>query len=246
MRHHIDHLSSSTMEWTQLSDGVYCKMLNHNKDTGDRTGLFRFVPEEGANPPSVCHYHSVFEEIFILEGRMTFDHKTWLGEKGYVFHPPFAVHGFNSAVPEETVFLARSPSDLDFNFPDVPEAKEPFFIDDKSSNRSITYLNPTQEDSWDTMHSPDEQSIGRRLVLNEDSITGEGSSLIRYNSGVNLPAQPEGEETFNEGFILSGRLVAEDGTVWKAGDYWHRHAGKPAPALEVSESTLMFSSLGPI
>ena len=191
MRHHIDHLSSSTMEWTQLSDGVYCKMLNHNKDTGDRTGLFRFVPEE-------------------------------------------------------TVFLARSPSDLDFNFPDVPEAKEPFFIDDKSSNRSITYLNPTQEDSWDTMHSPDEQSIGRRLVLNEDSITGEGSSLIRYNSGVNLPAQPEGEETFNEGFILSGRLVAEDGTVWKAGDYWHRHAGKPVPALEVSESTLMFSSLGPI
>lgn len=245
MRHHIEHLSSSAMDWSQQSPGVYSKMLNHNQQTGDRTALFRFMPGEGASPPNVCHYHSVFEELFLLEGRMTFDHKTWLRKKGYVFHPPFAVHGFNSAVPEPTTFIGRAPADLDFNYPDAPDATEPFFVEGKSASRDITYLNPKHERSWPIIPGPDGVSIGRRLVLSEDRETGEGSSLIRFERGFEAPARAQGYDTFNEGYILSGRVVAEDGTVWEEGDYWHRHSGKPVPALKIDKSTLVFSSVGP-
>ena len=245
MRHHIEHLSSRAMEWRQLSPGVYSKMLNHSQQTGDRTALFKFVPNEGASPPSICHYHSVFEELFILEGKMTFDHKTWLGAKGYVFHPPYAVHGFNSAVPEPTIFIGRAPSDLDFNYPDAPGATEPFFIDGKPASRDITYLNPEDEQSWPMMTRPDGAAIGRRLVLSQDRETGEGSSLVRFDPGFEAPARPQGYETFNEGFVQSGRVVAEDGTVWEQGDYWHRHPGTPVPALKIEKSTLVFSSVGP-
>ena len=245
MRLHIEHLSSTAMNWERLSPGVYRKMLNHNQGTDERTALFHFVPSEGANPPNVCHYHSVYEELFILDGRMTFDHKTWLGENGYVFHPPFAVHGFDSAISEPTTFIARAPAELDFNYPETTNRTKPFFIEGKTANREITYLNPPGENSWSPLTSPEGKEIGQRFILNVDRDTGEGSSLIRFNQGFNAPFRPQGYDTFNEGFVLSGRVIADDGAQWTAGDYWHRRPGKSIPALIVSESALIFSSVGP-
>ena len=233
------------MDWGQLSSGVYCKMLNHNQESGERTALFKFVPSEGANPPNVCHYHSVYEEILVLEGRMTFDHRTWLGKNGYVFHPPFAVHGFNSDVPEETIFIGRSPADLDFNYPDAPETTETFYINGEIPERQVCYLNPEHERSWAPISGHDGQSIGRRLILSEDRETGEGSSLIRFKRGSHISARKNGYDVTNEGYILTGRIVAEDGTIWKEGDYWHRQPGKAVPALKAVQSTLIYSSVGP-
>lgn len=245
MRLHIEHLSSQSIEWGELSPGVYMKMLNHNESTGERTALFRFRPDEGANPPNVCHYHSVSEEIFVLDGRMTFDHKTWLGKYGYVYHPPFAVHGFNSAVPEETTFIGRSPSDLDFNYPDVQDKTESFFIDGKTSNRAVTYLNPTSEKNWKVIQGHSDDPIGKQFILSEDTETGERSSLIHYNQGVSVSARPDGYETYNEGFILNGSIESADGTAWRVGDYWHRLPGKPVPDLTIKEPTLLYSCTGP-
>ncbi len=245
MRHHIEHLSSSAMEWEKLAPGVYRKMLNHNQDSGERTAMFRFEPDEGANPPNICHYHSVSEEILVLDGRMTFDHKVWLSTNGYVFHPPFAVHGFNSAVPEPTTFIGKSPRELDFNYPEESDASEPFFVDGHSSNRAVTYLNPTDEDGWEVVRDPQGAAIGRRLNLSEDEETGEGANLIRFNAGLEVPARSTGYATVNEGFVLEGRVVAEEGTVWEKGDYWHRHPGKPVPALKIEQSALIYSCTGP-
>jgi len=244
MRHHIEHLKSSAMDWEALSPGVYAKFLNHNKQTGDRTALFRFVPAEGANPPNICHYHSVFEEIFMLSGRMTFDHKTWLGKYGYVFHPPFAVHGFNSAIPAETVFIGRAPAELDFNYPDPPQQKEPYYIKGNPVTRELVYLNPPPEEDWEPMLSPDGVEMGQQLILSQDRVTGEGSSLMRFMEGFELSARKSGYETFNEGYILEGEIEAENGLIWGPGDYWHRHAKSPIPTISINKSTLLFSSRG--
>lgn len=244
MRHHIEHLSSGALPWRTLAPGVFCKMLNHNPESGDRTALFRFDPDQGAAVPGACHYHSVYEELLILDGAMTFDHQTWLTAHGYVFHPAFAVHGFDSAVPVPTTFLGRSPADLDFNFPDARDACEPFMVEGATASRPVTYLNPPDETSWTGLPGPDGAPMGRRLVLSEDRETGERSSLIRFHPGARLPALPEGHAKCHEGFVLQGRIRADDGTEWTGGDYWHRRPEKPVPALEIPEHTLLFASTG--
>lgn len=244
MRHHIEHLSSGLTPWQSLSPGVYCKMLNNNEKSGERTALFRFVPEEGANPPSIPHYHTVYEELFILEGKMTFDHKTWLGGHSYVYHPPYLVHGFKSAIPTETIFIGRSPHNLDFNYPKSIAKDEPFYIDNKTSTRDFAYTNVPQENDWQEFVGPNQHTIGRRFVLSEDKLSHEGSSLIRFYKGLHVPARESGYTAYNEGFVLEGQVEAEDGTIWCQGDYWFRHPGKAVPALHITENTLVFSSSG--
>lgn len=244
MRHHVEHLRSSAIAWEQLSPGVYRKTLTLGDQAGEITALFRFVPEEGASPPGTCHFHSVFEELFILNGKMTFDGKTWLGDRSYVFHPPYLVHGFKSAVPAETIFIARAPADLDFNFPEPPKVQAPFYVNNAASTRDFTYLNVPPEQEWDPIFGPNGQNIGRRCILSQDRVTGEGSSLIRLFEGADIAGRENGCETFDEGFIVEGRVEAETGVVWAAGDYWHRHAGKSVPPVRITASALIFSSVG--
>jgi hypothetical protein len=245
MRNHIEHLSASQMPWQQISPGVYMKMLNHNPADGDRTGLFRMVPAEGGAPPSVIHYHSVFEELFILDGRMTFDSRTWLGPRAYVYHPPFMVHGFKSAVPEATVFIGRSSGDLDFNFPEARDETEPYLAHGEAGTRDLVYLNTPAEADWAPLVDAAGREIGRRLELGRDNKNGEGSSLVRLFAGHEIAAKPKGYESFDEGLLLEGRVEAEDGTIWETGDYWHRLAGRPVPAMRVVEAALVFLSTGP-
>ena len=242
MRHHIEHLSSTKMQWKKLSAGVYVKMLNHNMQSGERTGLFHFVPEEGAAPPNISHYHSISEELFILDGRMTFDHQTWLGKYAYVYHPPFLVHGFNSSIPVPTTFIGRSNNDLDFNYPDNSKASKPYYIQGKPAPRGLAHLNFRPETEWEPLLSPVGQEIGQQNILSQDPRTKEGSKLIRFHKGSKFPERPQGYEFCNEGFILEGRVEAEDGTVWEKGDYWHRHPGKRVQRLEILKQTLVFST----
>lgn len=250
MRSHIEHLSSEDMVWENPAPGVYMKMLNHNEADGCRTGLFRFVPDEGAKPPNVCHYHSVFEEIFILDGKMSFDSETWLGRHAYVFHPPYLVHGFNSSIPIATTFIARAPAELDFNFPELPQDKpphdkQPFYVRGAAKERGLVYMQPTPEARWSPIMGPSDKELGRQCELSRNNETGEGSCLIRYRAGLELPANDAVYETFDEGFIIEGRVEAKDGTVWGVGDYWHRHPGTAIPSLSITSPTLLFSSTGP-
>lgn len=242
MRHHLEHVSSDSMNWEKLAPGVYQKMLNLNEATRERTALFRFVPDEGAKAPNSSHYHSFYEELLVLDGRMTFDGELWLGERSYVYHPPFLVHGFNSDVPTTTTFLGRSPGDLDFNHPESDSETRPYYIQGDAPNRGFAYRTAEAEDSWSPLLDERGNEIGRQRILSEDTATGEGSSLLRLHEGATIPARPNGEATIDEGFIVEGTVIAETGMTWSIGDYWHRVPGYPIPELRVGKSTLIFST----
>ena len=244
MRHHIQYLSSHQLTWEQLSQGVYRKNLNFNNKSGERSALYRFVPNEGASAPDRCHYHSVFEELFILDGKMTFDRKRWLNKHGYIFHPPFAVHGFNSEVPTETIFISRTPQDLDFNFPEQPHSNEPYFIDNKTNPVNVIYLNPPSEQTWDPILNTKGVEVGRQILLKRDETSGEKSLLIRYDKGFAIPANKHGYKSFNEGFVISGEITTNTTLSWKEGDYWHRHPDTPTPSLQIEKNTLLFLTQG--
>jgi hypothetical protein len=245
VRNHIEHLSESDVPWSNYSPGVYGKMLNHNAVTGERTALVRFVPSEGAKAPNKHHFHSFYEELFVLEGKMTFDHKLWLGSRSYVYHPPFMVHGFNSGIPETTTLIARAPCDLDFNFPDGTHEGVPFYIDGKQGSRDFAYLNLPSENRWQPVFGRDRVQIGCVFELSRDTVTHEGSRLVRLFEGAAVPEEADGYAYFDEGYVIEGTIGMRDGRVRSAGDYWHLHPGTPIPGMTVKSTALLFSTLGP-
>lgn len=244
MRNAVHHLKSSDLEWEAVGTGVYAKMLNDDEESGARTGLFKFIPAEGMKAPGQCHYHSVYEELLVLDGRVTFDGETWLTQRSYAFHPPFLVHGFGSSVPGPMMFLARSPKELDFNFPDAPDAKSPFLVEGHTASRDWTYIANTSESPWTPLYAGDGTKVGERFMLSEDRTTGEQSSLVRYNPGWTCAALPQGFDSYDEAFILEGELHADTGTIWSQDDYWHRRPGTPIPALSAPGGALIYSSTG--
>lgn len=232
------------MEWTELAPGIYTKMLNHNEVTGERTAMFRFRPKEGAAPPSICHYHSVPEEIFMLEGKMTFDHETWLGKFGYVYHPPFAVHGFNSAIPEETIFIGRGPAELDVNYPDPGAHKAPYYINGEIPDRPLTYLNPLDDRSWSRNNTAKYFTDCDQIVLSEDPVTGEGSALVKLKTGAQVSAPNDRHDTYLEGLVLSGQIKNILGQIFEQGDYWHIPPEAKIADLIANKDTVIFISYG--
>ncbi len=158
MRPHIPHLDTESMDWTSPIPGLYSKVLSLDPDNGARTAIQRLVPAEGYSAPTVPHYHHSAEEILVLGGKLSFDSKTYLGAKGYCFHPPETVHGFQSDVPEETMFLSRHSKKMCTH--DVPEpAKREYYpLTGKMPDRAWAALPNAAADGWE----------GNVKVLGED------------------------------------------------------------------------------
>lgn len=88
------------------------------------------------------------------------------------------------------------------------------------------------------------EQIGRKVSLHLEHHVGAGTQLIRLKAGSKVMAKPSGYPTCNEGFIISGSIIAGDGTEWRTGDYWHRYPNTPVPALSVLQDTLILNVLG--
>src|ERR1700722_9009623 len=117
MRPKIEALDVDAMAWEPLgAAGGYTKLLNRDPETGARTALQRICPQEGYQVPQVAHFHNTYEEILGVRGLFSFDSRRWITPGSYVFHAPRTVHGFKSALREESWFLSRVGQPLDFNF----------------------------------------------------------------------------------------------------------------------------------
>lgn len=244
MRHPIEHLDTNAMAWQAAGPGVYTKNVNVDEDSGVRTVLLKLVPEEGFNPPSQIHYHSLSEELLVIDGRTTFDCKMWLEGVSYVYHPPLVIHGFNSATPETTTLLARGPGELDFNFPETVPADVRRPVDGSAPTRELVYLNHIEDQPWEPMYSGGGEQIGERLSLGTDSKTGEGSLFERYFPGWTRPALDKGVPVFDEVYVLEGEIMSSSGAAWTEGHYWYQAPQTPLPALHSSSGALVFKCFG--
>jgi len=242
VRAQIEHLDTNGMAWQAAGAGVYLKALNAGTDGGARTALVKFVPDEGFAAPSRKHYHSLSEELLVISGLMTFDHVTWLEGGSYCYHPPFVVHGANSAVPETTVLLARGEGELDFNFPEAAEVGAAF--DGSKPTRGLLYLNRTQEKDWTPLFDGDGRQIGERLDLGADSVTGAGACFERYFAGWARDESAEGLPLYDEAYVLEGAVTSDTGEVWGEGCYWYRAAGTPMPGVRSAFGALVFRCFG--
>lgn len=242
MRPHIPFLDTNSMTWTQMAPGLLQKMLSRDGETGARTALNRLIPAPDTQVPGKPHFHHTTEEILVVTGCMSFDSETWLTPGSYVFHPVETVHGFKSAVKEDTQFLSRVGRDLDFNWVDTPKQRKPYYVSEAPPSRSVAYMAEPQLLKWE----PEPKANGRieRAVLSRDPKSGEGSMFVRFTPGASIPAAVS-LPAYQEIFVLEGELNTEDGRVFAQGCYafWPPH-NTPRPKLTATKQSVAYVSVG--
>jgi len=205
MRPRIVDLRVDELEWRPIGPpGLYTRLLSRDEETGARTALQRAVPAEGYTAPATAHYHHTYEEIFGVTGCFSFDSRRWLTEGGYVYHPPCTVHGFGSAVREETTFLSRVGRDLDFNFIQQPAQNDLYHLDGHPvSPRAAAAFDRAEVMARMTTT----EFLGTTVeasVLSVHPVTGEGSALVKLPAGWSAAAARS--DSYLELFVLQGGL----------------------------------------
>jgi quercetin dioxygenase-like cupin family protein len=242
MRAWIPALDTNAIPWTPTPlPGVFGKGLNSDPDTQARTGMAKF--EKGAFVPGRAHYHDVDEEILVTQGAMTFDHRTWLPAKGYIYHPPRTVHGFNSGFDGEVIMLSRhnGGGPLVLNYVEgEPLAQDWYQAFGPPPPRAPAYI---PDFTGLKAHPEGDGSIV--TVLSRHPETGEGSLFLR------LPADWDGagpavELTgYREMFVLEGEVVCADGGVLKTGYYAFIPPGHAHGFAGSGPGALIYVAFGP-
>lgn len=233
MRPHIPYLDTNAMEWAHPVPSVYSKVLSVDPENGARTALQRLVPKNGYQAPTVPHYHHSAEEILVLKGKLSFDSKTYLGSKGYCFHPPQTVHGFKSDVPVETWFLSRHSKKMCTHEVKKPKMRKHY---------SRTGHMPLR--GWEAIpDGTDGEWIDGTRILSEHPRTGEGSKFVRV-SGQTIDLDVP-KEFYQELFVLGGSLTTKNGKIFKKGTYSFCPPGKRRPNFAEASRALVYVNYGP-
>ena len=100
-------------------DPLEQKILSYDEETGAVTLMVKYP--EGFTHPSLT-YHTVTEELFILQGRIKMQgHEYRTGY--YSYRPPGMVHGEMEVLEDDTILLIMLSGPLDYNEVE-PEKKD--------------------------------------------------------------------------------------------------------------------------
>jgi hypothetical protein len=242
MRPRIVSLDVDAMEWAPLGPpGLSTKLLSRDPDNGARTALQRLDPHAGYQAPTVAHYHTTYEEILGVSGLFTFDSRTWIVPGSYVFHPPRTVHGFKSAVIEESLFLSRIGRDLDVNLVPTPSATDLYVIEgDVPPRVPAAYGDAATALPWEKR-----MLLGTTVdccILSADPVRGEGSALVRIPQGWHAQAQTRPD--YLEIFVLNGGLCADEVPPPAGRAYFFFPPDEPICDLRADRPTEMYVNFG--
>jgi hypothetical protein len=220
MRPHIPLMDAMALPWKALGPpGLHSRLLSRDPETGARTALQCMRPQEGYVAPAVAHFHHTYEELLVVHGRLSFDSVHWLVPRSYCFHPPETVHGFKSAVPEESWFLSRVGRDLDVNLVPAPVQTSPYYVCAEPPRRGVVASpEPEREFGWHGVELGASRLAAEICVLSRDPQGGEGSVLLRLPAGANCTARAP-LDSYVEFFVLEGGLRADSGDVIGLGGY---------------------------
>ncbi|MAM59173.1 MAG: hypothetical protein CMN25_17815 [Salinicola sp.] len=242
MRPRIVNLDVDALPWKPLGPaGLYSRELSRDPETGARTALQRLAPQDGYTPPTTAHYHHTYEEIIGISGCFSFDSRTWVLPTTYVFHPPQTVHGFKSAIREESTFLSRVGRDLDFNFVEKPEHDDLYSVADTPPARE------KQVRTADTNSAAMEEGVflghaSKICKLSVDPESGEGSALVELPAGWTCAA--EHLPFYLEIFVMKGELAVDGEPPVDGRPYFFYPPETPLSRLEAKSTCLVYVNFG--
>ncbi|WP_121118593.1 hypothetical protein [Croceibacterium ferulae] len=207
MRPRIVNLDVDQMPWKALGpSGLYSRELSRDPETGARTALQWLSMDRGYTPPATAHYHHTYEEIIGVSGHFSFDSRLWVTPYTYVFHPPETVHGFKSAIREESTFISRVGRDLDFNFVEQPIADDLYSVAETPSARTEC-KRPAQSNLAALAPATFLGAPARACVLSAHPQSGEGSALVELPAG--WASTSEALPCYLELFVMEGGLSVD-------------------------------------
>jgi hypothetical protein len=245
MRPHVPLLDSGTLAWAPLGPpGLYSRLLSRDPQSGARTALQCMRPQEGYQAPPIAHFHHTYEEILVVRGCFSFDSKHWLEPRSYCFHPPETVHGFKSAVREESWFLSRVGRNLDVNLVPEPKQLEPYYVSPSEPSRRVAVLpQPEREIGWQALALGSPQVEAQVCVLSRDPASGEGSVLLRLPAGAGFAARPP-LGTYLEYFVLEGDIHESSRASAGAGGYAFLPPEVAFPSLTTERGAVLYVNSG--
>lgn len=245
MRPHIPLMDSAAMAWAPLGPpGLHSRLLSRDPETGARTALQCMRPQEGYVAPPIAHFHHTYEELLVVRGRFTFDSRHWLEPRSYCFHPPETVHGFKSAVPEESWFLSRVGRPLDLNLVPEPLQLSPYYVSASPPRRAVAVLpQPEREIGWRRVSLGALGCEAEICVLSRDPVSGEGSVLLRLPAGAGSDERrPLGSHV--EYYVLDGDLRDSSGASIGAGGYAYLPQDVPFASLRTERGAVLYVNTG--
>lgn len=78
-------------------------LLGRHPATGEGAMLVRFAP--GWRSPHGDHFHTVYEEVYVVEGEVVLNDGTRYGKGAYMFKPPFTVQPGSSSRSGALVYI---------------------------------------------------------------------------------------------------------------------------------------------
>ena len=106
MRPFVNSLDPETLPWQPIfKTGVNRRVYNTDPQDKSFTSVIQ-VPK-GWVGPSGAHYHSSFEEGYILEGSLTLDGSDYLKPGSYLYRPGMIVHGWTELSEESALIIVK-------------------------------------------------------------------------------------------------------------------------------------------
>jgi len=224
MRAYVSYLDPETLSWEEILNsngvvtGVHRRIYNKDPESGDFTS-FAEIPK-GWIGPSGAHYHSTFEEAFILSGSLTLDGEDYLESGSYLYRPGMVVHGWTELSEGAHIIIRRGgPADI------IPVEKlhsyEYPYEEVHDGRPHILHLR-TDELEW-TWHGADKDRYGIK-VLSQDKDSGARTLLLHLPPGWNGSYSGPNERAV-ECVVVSGEMSLADGTVFGQSCYFCRPPG---------------------
>lgn len=234
MRTSVPCLDTSAIEWSAGAP-ISRKVLNGDPDAGAHTVLLRSAPRP--QPEVKPQFHDVDEEFFCLEGRFTFDGRTFFEPRSYVFFPAGTVHGSAVHVPDGYVIYLRNGGRVGSFGVKRPAHPTPYAVEPAGSERQITMIAPPRPTDW----TGSELSIGWR-PLGGRAASGESATLLRLPAG--WRGRPARQAGYVELLVLEGLVEKEDGHALGPGCYAYAAPGEEQPGMTSPAGALVLVNHG--
>ena len=218
MRPYVKSLDPDTLPWVPIfNTGVDRRFYNTDPKDKSFTCVIR-VPKDWVGP-SGAHYHSSFEEGYVVEGSLTLDGTDYLQPGSYLYRPAMIVHGWTELSPDSATVIVRRGGVADIV--PVGPALHPYeypYEEVHDGRKHVLHLK-TDEMQWTATESGYDTK-----VLSSDRDNGDRSYLV------SLPAGWRGELPRSHGrdlecVVLEGAAELDDATQLGRLHYLYRPPG---------------------
>ena len=208
MRPYVKCLDPETIPWEPIfKTGVNRRFYNTDPEDKSFTSI-GLVPKEWVGP-SGAHYHTSFEEGFIVEGSLTLDGTDYLKPGSYLYRPGKIVHGWTELSEESALIVIKRGGKADI-VPVGPalHSHEYVYEEVHDGRPHILHLK-TGEMEWTAKGEGAASHAVKVLSTDEDN--GDSTYLL------SLPAGWQGELQSADGrglecVVIDGAVELDDGT----------------------------------